>query len=351
MRHPLAPIAFVLAGCSHTPGSPSTARDQPVPVTAIASEKVVESYKVAATYNVSGQEAPEIDPSASTSVGSPTHGRLLGGVPLALHGQGFVFDPTKDPEHRFGTAELVTAIQHAAARMAARLPGLPLRIGELSRPEGGDIPGHASHRSGRDVDVLFPLLDAHGAPFPSKAIPIEPDGSGVDYQDLSEESDDVPVRLDVARTWAFVEAFLSHPLARVNRIYLAEHLRSMLLHHGRASGADETVLDLFGHVTCQPRFPHDDHMHIRVFCSPQDVVAGCEDTAPIYPWHEQYLASLGLSVRPAGPAPSRAQMTSLREAQRKAERTHGTLHADVRAFLERRAAWARKPSPGRPYCP
>jgi hypothetical protein len=92
-------------------------------------------------------------------------------------------------------------------------------------------------------------------------------------------------------------------------------------------------------------------LHIRVFCSPQDIVAGCEDTPPVYPWHEHYLASLGVSFRLARPGPSRARVTSVREAQRKAERTHGTLHADVRAFLKRRETWARKPGPGRSYCP
>ena len=40
--------------------------------------------------------------------------------------------------------------------------------------------------------------------------------------------------------------------------------------------------------------PHDDHMHIRVFCTAEDVSAGCEDTHPIYPRHRARLADAGV---------------------------------------------------------
>lgn len=270
---------------------------------------------------------------------------------MPLAGKGFEFDPGKDPERRYGTVELVSSIVAAAARVADRFPGSTLRVGDLSSREGGALAGHATHQCGRDVDVRFYLLDAAGEPFPSKAIPIEPDGTGTDYRDLADGTDDAAVRLDLPRTWAFVEALLSRPEARVNRIYVVEHVRSMLLEHARGRRADPVIVERFGNVTCQPRFPHDDHMHIRFFCSLGDIDAGCEDTPPVYPWHLQYLASHSRKPRPPSPSERRPKVTSLEAAEKKAREKHGKLHPEVTAFLERRRGWARKPHPGRPYCP
>lgn len=312
---------------------------------------VASTEKVAATLDGNADPEPVFDPHQTTSLGSPTHGRLQGGLPLPSRGKGFVFDPERDPERRYGTAELVRAIVSAAGRVEDRLPGSTLVVGDLSLPEGGDIEGHGSHRNGRDVDVAFYLLGADGAPRPSKTIPIEPDGSGVDYGDLADGADDVAVRLDTGRTWAFVDALLSDPQARVNRIYLVEHVRSLLLDHARSIGADPGVIERFGHVTCQPSFPHDDHMHIRFYCSMQDIDAGCEDTAPIYPWHGEYVASRGRVLRMAKPQGSRAKVTSVDQAAKTAQRKYGRFSPEVVAFLERRKGWVRKPSPGRPYCP
>lgn len=272
-------------------------------------------------------------------------------MPLPLRGEGFEFDPNKDPLHRYGTVELVQCIVRAARRVHEHFSQGVLTIGDLSRAQGGPLDGHASHQCGRDVDIRFPLLDAGNEPFPSKAIPIEPDGTGTDYRDLADGTDDVPVRLDTARLWAFVEALLAQPHARINRIYVVEHVRSILLDHARGVGADPTVVERFGHVTCQPRFPHDDHLHIRFFCTLDDIDAGCEDTLPIYPWHLRYLASHERTFRPPTPRQGkRGKVTTLQEAARRARRDHGPFHPDVTAFLERRRKWARKPHPGRPFC-
>ena len=57
---------------------------------------------------------------------------------------------------------------------------------------------------------------------------------------------------------------------------------------------------------CQPGFPHDDHMHIRFFCSPDDIEAGCLDTAPIFPWQKQSLKAAGVSAKLGGALGGRA---------------------------------------------
>lgn len=295
-------------------------------------------------------------PSRSTSIGSPTAGHLEGGLALPLRAPGLLFLPSKDPGSRYGTVELVQGLVRAAAAVEAADPGAPLTVGDLAREGGGDISGHASHRSGRDVDVLFYLEHEDGRPFlPSKFIPLDPQGHGTDYGDLSDPTDDVPVVLDVARTWSFVAALLDDEPAAVQKILIVEHLRARLLEHARRVSAPETIVRRFSEVTCQPRFPHDDHMHIRVFCSAEDTAAGCEDTRPIFPWRRKALAASGVTPvlagsnskpEPAAPRKPKPKLKTLEQARAEA----GPMHEDVVEFLDRREAWARKPHPGRRWC-
>ena len=98
----------------------------------------------------------------STSVRNPNDGSLRGGVPLPLTAPGLRFNPSRDPEARFGTVEVVRALVQAARRVDGELGGLPLTINDLSLAGGGPIPHHRSHQSGRDVDVLFYQLDENG---------------------------------------------------------------------------------------------------------------------------------------------------------------------------------------------
>ncbi len=295
--------------------------------------------------------------SRSTSIGTCTTGRLEGGLALPLQASGLLFNPAKDPGSRFGTVELVQGLVRAAAAVEQAQPGAPLTVGDLAREGGGEISGHATHRSGRDVDVLFYLVRDDGEPFvPAKAIPLDPEGRGTDYGDLADPSDDVPVRLDVARTWAFVAALLDDEAAAVQKILIVEHLRSRLLEEAKRVEAPAAVVQRFAEVTCQPRFPHDDHMHIRVFCSPEDVAAGCVDAPPMYPWHQRELAAAGVEAAIAGrddddaaPKPKPKRRPKLKTiAQARAEA--GPMHEDVIEFLDRRDAWAKQPHPGRRWC-
>jgi penicillin-insensitive murein endopeptidase len=289
-----------------------------------------------------------LPPARSTSIGAPNNGRLEGAVAFPLSGPGFRFNPRRRPEARYGTVELVQALARAARAVAEAFPGAELTVNDLSLEGGGPIAHHGSHQNGRDVDTLFYLRDAEGRPYPSVGAPLDPEGRGVDFKDLADPDDDVEVRIDLPRTWRFVEKLLADPRARVQRIYVAEHLRTLLLAEARRAGAPPRVLRRFRHVTCQPSYPHDDHFHIRLFCSPQDLQAGCEDRLPLYPWHRRHLAEAGveprISRRPKKRSP---KITTADEAKAAA----GAMHERVRAFLARREAWMDKPHPGRPYCP
>lgn len=296
-----------------------------------------------------GPDPLTLEAAYSTSIGSPNEGSLQGGVPLPLSGPGYRFTPRKKPERRHGTVELVAALVRAAVHVDQALPGSTLTFGDIGMPQGGEIAGHGSHRAGRDADVMFYLLDAEGKPTDGKAVPLEPSGEGVDYNDLADPADDFPVRIDVPRTWAFVAALLADERVQIQQIFIVEHLRALLLAHGKKAGADAAILQRFADVTCQPRFPHDDHMHIRVFCTAEDIAGGCTDVSPIYPWQRALLKSLNAApVPPAKPTKKKKKkkLTSVAEARAKA----GPMHASVVAFLDRREAWAKQPHPGRKWC-
>ncbi|MDB4989213.1 MAG: hypothetical protein JWN04_4391 [Myxococcaceae bacterium] len=288
--------------------------------------------------------------STSTSIGSPTNGRLEGGLGLPLFGPGFRHNDKRSREARFGTVELVRAIVTAADVVARALPGGELVVNDIGLPQGGAISHHGSHRAGRDADILFYLLDDKEQPLASVGAPIDPEGVGFDYKDLTDPSDDVRVHFDAPRTWRFVQALLEGPDSQVQRIFVVEHLRTRLLVEAERSHAAPALIARFAELTCQPSYPHDDHLHVRWFCSAEDLRAGCEDAVPLYPWREAQLRAAG--VQPVLARRARSEEPAAVVTQADAE--HAVLaarpHADVLTFLERRKAWEKQPHPGRPYC-
>jgi penicillin-insensitive murein endopeptidase len=244
---------------------------------------------------------------------------------------------------------MVQALMAAAAVVHEELPGGQLTVNDLSLADGGPIPQHGSHRAGRDVDTLFYLLDTDGDPYPSVGAPLDPRGEGTDYRGLATDEDDVPLRIDLPRTWRFVQALIEHEgPSPLQRIFVVEHLRTLLLEHAQSIDAPPEVVERFAELTCQPSYPHDDHFHLRFFCSAQDIAEGCEDSGPIYPWRRAELRALDARPVRHRPRPDRpmAPTTTHEEAREAA----GELHPDVARFLEAREAWSDRPHPGRRWC-
>jgi penicillin-insensitive murein endopeptidase len=289
---------------------------------------------------------------SSTSIRNPNDGSLVGGVPLPLEAPGLRFNPARDPASRFGTVEVIRALLDAAGRVDRELGGLPLTVNDLSLETGGPIPRHRSHQSGRDVDTLFYQLGPDGQPIESVGAFFDPEGRGVDFNDLSTPDDDVALRLDVPRTWLFVRALLENEHAEVQNIYVAEHIRTLLLRHGRTTGTPPATLEKFEAVTCQPRYPHDDHFHIRFFCTAEDIREGCRDSQPIYPWQRVRLAEAGVKPRPLAPKrpAAEAKIVTHEEAREEAREAAGALDPEVERWLDLRQKWVKKPHPGRTYC-
>lgn len=285
----------------------------------------------------------------STSIRNPNDGSLRGGVPLPLTAPGLRFNSERDPKARFGTVEVVRGLVDAGARVFRELGGLPVTINDLSFEGGGPIPRHRSHQSGRDVDVFFYQLGPDGEPIESVGAFFDPSGRGVDFRDLADPSDDVLLTLDVPRTWLFVRSLIEDERAQLQHIYLAEHLRSLLLGHARSEGTPATTLARFEQMTCQPSYPHDDHFHFRFFCSTDDIRNGCRDSPPIYPWRRKALERAGVQPKPLARKRPRAQANVVTHEE--ARKAAGAMDAEVVRWLDRREAWLQKPHPGRPYCP
>jgi len=332
-------LGVVALGCSATNK----------PVTASPSQ-AAPSPRASKTADVVTADPPiEWEAFDSLSLRNPNDGSLRGGVPLPLTAPGLRFNPRRNPAARYGTVEVVRGLVSAGARVNRDLGGLPVTVNDLSYAQGGPLPHHRSHQSGRDVDVFFYQLGPDGKPIESVGAFFDPSGAGVDFHDLSDPSDDVPLTIDIPRTWLFLQTLIEDERAQLQQILVAEHLRVLLLDYARAQQVSARTIQRFEEMSCQPSYPHDDHFHFRFFCAPDDIAEGCRDSQPTYPWHLERLEEAGVEPRPLAPTrpAARAKIVTPEQARQAA----GPMDAAVERWLDRRKQWMDKPHPGRPYCP
>lgn len=217
-------------------------------------------------------------PGLSGSIGLPHQGVLTSGESLPDRGPGYRL--FRNTSARWGTRRLVAAIKHAAAEVSKRRPGAALLVGDLSSRQGGPRNGHRSHRTGRDVDLLLYCTTPDGRSV------LSPGFVRYGADGLGETDDHKFVRFDVARSYELVRALVSSPEADVEWIFLARPLEALLIEYARAKEQDLELLWRMENVLLQPRdsAPHDDHMHLRIACTPEEVVKGCAGRGPAWPW-------------------------------------------------------------------
>src|SRR5258706_9813847 len=213
----------------------------------------------------------------------PNLGVQTGASELPEQGKGFERYRPKGKNH-WGRPRLVSALTRIAGEIDAELPGGVLVIGDLGARAGGQIPGHASHRSGRDVDLLFYALTPAGAPIASPGfVRYEADGLAV-----VPGSDDY-VRLDVAREWLLVKKLVNDSEIGVQFLFISRPLEALLMDYARARGEPLELQYRAQTVMLQPgdSLPHDDHLHLRIACSPDETQAGCSGGGPDWDWRPQ----------------------------------------------------------------
>jgi murein endopeptidase len=134
----------------------------------------------------------------SRAVGTPSHGRLVRGVPFPAdsdYGFTWNFPGRFGPNpafRRYGTEKLVLTVECVLETYRLRHPDMArIGVADLSLTRGGPFGrrygglGHASHQNGRDADILYPRDDGCECPA------------------------DVPEEVDNARAQELVDAFVS----------------------------------------------------------------------------------------------------------------------------------------------
>jgi penicillin-insensitive murein endopeptidase len=230
-------------------------------------------------------------PSLRGTVGVPHQGVQTDSVELPVAGVGFERYRKKGANH-WATPRLVSAVSRAAADVYHQFPGgQPLVIGDFSARYGGKIPGHNSHRTGRDVDLLYYVSSPRGVPVRSPGfVALDSDGLGK----VSEEGGFV--QLDVPRNWALVKSLLENPEIGVQFMFASHKVETLLIDYALARQEPMDLVYRAQTVLLEPRdsTPHDDHIHLRIACAPDEGVTGCNGGGPYWQWLPQSPSSPSL---------------------------------------------------------
>jgi penicillin-insensitive murein endopeptidase len=219
-----------------------------------------------------------ISDGTSLSWGSTSRGELAHASELPVRGDGYLIPPTWAGRNmNFGTDELVALLVRATRRVAREEPGVPLYVGDLSAQRGGATAWHKSHQAGRDADLIFFAVDDDGrpAPVPTAMRIFDENGATVDGGRR--------YYFHTARNWALVRALLEDPDGDVQFLFVAHHLRKLLLDYAAAQGEPADLVERAEAVLLQPgdSLPHDDHLHVRIYCPASDLALGCRERGPL----------------------------------------------------------------------
>ncbi len=190
----------------------------------------------------------------SLSVGETSNGSLQNGRLMPWEGPGFVRKNDKAP---YGTNETVAILLWAFEEMTRLYPGtVPAVVGDLSAERGGRLPPHASHRSGRDVDIGYYQI------------------GNVQQKQFAGCP---PEKLDADKTWTLLELLLA--TGQVEYFFIDRILQRPLYDEAAQRGWAEEDLQLMfeaplgsrkrkGIIRHTPGHRH--HVHVRFVCPEGD---------------------------------------------------------------------------------
>jgi len=218
------------------------------------------------------------------SLGDVHTGRLDRGVPLPASAPGLVrLGITDKRRTSYGTRELVGLLQRTGARLAQRFPGSEMRVGNLSLPGGGPLTQSHSHRAGRDADIAFFMNGRKGKD-------ASPDAYVRFSKDLKGKRKGRLLRLDRERNWAMIRAILTDRDVQVQHLFVSEPIKVALLGYAREQSEPAWLVERAAWVLSEPgnSGPHNDHLHVRLYCALHEKLEGCVDSGTIWPWVDRY---------------------------------------------------------------
>lgn len=238
---------------------------------------------------------PDEDRTESRSVGSVTHGYLINSVEIPQPHPALTFLSTQYERKLFATSErMKQLVVDTANHVREEYSDAVVQLGNFGRHGGGDIPYSVSHNSGRDADFGFFVTTPDGESTIPKDL-VKLDASG------RYEGDDETYVFDTPRNWELVEGLIEHAGDQLQYIFVSNPLKRKLLEHARRSDVDDDVLWRARKLLHQPRgaLPHNDHFHVRLYCSETDVRSGCRDQGIQRPWYDAHTDARREAVREA----------------------------------------------------
>jgi murein endopeptidase len=195
----------------------------------------------------------QYDPDAPPqSIGSPNKGKLKNGMPLP-EGDAWRLRPVR--RRAYGTQLTVGSLVQAFEAYGQQFPDGPkIRVGELAKRTGGRVSPHASHRSGRDVDIGYVFRGS--------------DNGEDAWRYMNERN------FDAEKNWYLIQEILNS--GQVQTIYVSKKLQK-LLHREAAKNLPEAELAALFEYPRTEQSPtaviqhwkgHHNHMHVRFQCEP-----------------------------------------------------------------------------------
>ncbi|GEM_PF-858015 len=219
-------------------------------------------------------------PSGSLSYGKTSRGRLVRGSRIALSGNGYRFFPhIRERGTHYGTDEMKAWLPRLGQRVKQRVRNSPdLAIGNVSLRHGGRSQWHVSHQAGRDVDLCMYAIDKE-----TKKPAVLDNFVKFNWRGGSWDG---KLKFDARRNMELVRAMVEDEQVSVQWVFVARWLKRRILAAARANTVPAPIIARMAEVMRQPSdsAPHNDHFHVRIYCSHQDRKYGCVMREPHREW-------------------------------------------------------------------